>query len=551
MLRLFSGLIPQAGRAAAVQVVTSELRVTTASNALYIRQYASQPAPSPAEAGTTKMLINGEFRESETSEWLDIRNPATQEVVSRMPIITNSEFEEAVQAAKGAFPAWKRTPVPHRQRVMLKFQQLIRENMDALAANITQEQGKTVADAKGDVFRGLEVVEYSCNLAPDLMGEYVEGVSQGMDTYSIKQPLGVCAGICPFNFPAMIPLWMFPVAVTAGNTFVLKPSEKDPGAAVMLADLAQQAGLPKGVLNVVHGTRDVVNNMLDHPDIKAVSFVGSNAAGRYISERASANGKRVQANKGAKNHAVIMPDANPEATAAALVGASMGAAGQRCMAISAAVFVGGIGKYKDALISKAKALKVSAGHEPGCDVGPVISPEAKKRVEDLIHSATQQGAQCDLDGRGIKVKDYEQGNFVGPTVITGVKPEMDCYKEEIFGPVLVCMETETLDDAIALVNSNPHGNGTAIFTKSGPAARKYQHEIEVGMVGVNVPIPVPLPFFSFTGWRGSFDGDLHMYGKAGVQFFTNTKTVTTNWKSADAAIGSQAPGLAGVGTNDS
>lgn len=495
------------------------------------------------------MLINGEFRDSETSDWVEVKNPATQEVVSRMPIITNKEFEEAVQAAKDAFPAWKRTPVPHRQRIMFKFQQLIRENMDSLAANITQEQGKTLADAKGDVFRGLEVVEYSCNLAPDLMGEYIEGVSTGMDTYSIKQPLGVCAGICPFNFPAMIPLWMFPVAVTAGNTFVLKPSEKDPGAAVMLADLAQQAGLPKGVLNIVHGTKDVVNNILDHSDIKAVSFVGSNAAGRYISERASANGKRVQANKGAKNHAVIMPDANPEATASALVGASMGAAGQRCMAISAAVFVGGIGKYKEALISKAKNLKVSAGHEPGTDVGPVITQESKKRVEDLIESGIQQGAQCDLDGRGIKVQDYEDGNFVGPTLLTNVKPDMDCYNEEIFGPVLVCLEADTLDEAIALVNANPHGNGTAIFTKSGPAARKYQNEIEVGMVGVNVPIPVPLPFFSFTGWRGSFDGDLHMYGKAGVQFFTNTKTVTTNWKSADEAIGTKAPGLAGVGTD--
>lgn len=524
-------------------------RLVCAGSAGTNRHFASQPAPNPTESRTTKMLINGEFRDSETSDWVEVKNPATQEVVSRMPIITNKEFEEAVQAAKDAFPAWKRTPVPHRQRIMFKFQQLIREKMDSLAANITQEQGKTLADAKGDVFRGLEVVEYSCNLAPDLMGEYIEGVSTGMDTYSIKQPLGVCAGICPFNFPAMIPLWMFPVAVTAGNTFVLKPSEKDPGAAVMLADLAQQAGLPKGVLNIVHGTKDVVNNILDHPDIKAVSFVGSNAAGRYISERASANGKRVQANKGAKNHAVIMPDANPEATASALVGASMGAAGQRCMAISAAVFVGGIGKYKEALLSKAKNLKVSAGHEPGTDVGPVITRDSKKRVEDLIESGIKQGAQCDLDGRGIKVQDYEDGNFVGPTLLTNVKPDMDCYNEEIFGPVLVCLEADTLDEAIALVNANPHGNGTAIFTKSGPAARKYQNEIEVGMVGVNVPIPVPLPFFSFTGWRGSFDGDLHMYGKAGVQFFTNTKTVTTNWKSADEAIGTKAPGLAGVGTD--
>ncbi|DBA79006.1 hypothetical protein WJX77_003389 [Trebouxia sp. C0004] len=549
MLRFMTAVLPEASRATRAQYGPMGSRLVCAGSASPNRDFASQPAPSPAGGRFTKMLINGEFRDSATNDWVEVKNPATQEVVSRMPIITNKEFEEAVQAAKNAFPAWKRTPVPHRQRIMFKFQQLIKENMDSLAANVTQEQGKTLADAKGDVFRGLEVVEYSCNLAPDLMGEYIEGVSTGMDTYSIKQPLGVCAGICPFNFPAMIPLWMFPVAVTAGNTFVLKPSEKDPGAAVMLAELAQQAGLPKGVLNVVHGTKDVVNNILDHPDIKAVSFVGSNAAGRYISERASANGKRVQANKGAKNHAVIMPDANPEATASALVGASMGAAGQRCMALSAAVFVGGIGKYKEALISKAKKLKVSAGHEPGTDVGPVITQESKKRVEDLIESGIKQGAQCDLDGRGVKVQDYEDGNFVGPTLLTNVTPDMDCYNEEIFGPVLVCLEADTLDEAIALVNANPHGNGTAIFTKSGPAARKYQNEIEVGMVGVNVPIPVPLPFFSFTGWRGSFDGDLHMYGKAGVQFFTNTKTVTTNWKSADEAIGTKAPGLAGVGTD--
>jgi len=515
-----------------------------------LRGYASEAAPAPKQSSpmTVKLLINGEFRDSETSDWVDVINPATQEIVSKLPECTPGEFQAAVQSAKDAFPAWRNTPVARRQRVMFKLQELIRANMDDLAANITQEQGKTLADAKGDVFRGLEVVEYSCNIAPDMMGEYVEGVAAGMDTYSIKQPLGVCAGICPFNFPAMIPLWMFPVAVTAGNTFVLKPSEKDPGAAVMLADLAMQAGLPRGVLNIVHGTRNVVNSILDHPDIKAISFVGSDAAGRYIYERGCANGKRVQSNMGAKNHAVILPDANPEATASALIGAAFGAAGQRCMAISAAVFVGGMGKYKDALIEKAKQLNVTAGDEEGCDVGPVISKDAKARVERLIESGVKQGAECPLDGRGIKVPGYEQGNFVGPTLLTKVKPYMECYQEEIFGPVLVCLEADTLDDAIAMVNANPHGNGTAIFTKSGPAARKFQNKIEVGMVGINVPIPVPLPFFSFTGWRGSFHGDLHMYGKAGVQFYTQTKTVTSNWKAADDAVGQRAPGLAGVGT---
>eukprot|EP00891_Asterochloris_glomerata_P002990 jgi/Astpho2/2990/Aster-03300 len=473
------------------------------------RQLGSVPPTlnSVMNSATVKLLIDGEFRESKSQSWVDVTNPATNEVVSRLPNCTQDEFQAAVQSATSAFASWRQTPVPRRQRVMLKLQQLIRENMDELAANITEEQGKTLADAKGDV----------------------------------------CAGICPFNFPAMIPLWMFPIAVTAGNTFVLKPSEKDPGAALMLADLAQQAGLPPGVLNVVHGTRDVVNWTLDHPDIKAISFVGSDAAGQYIYERGSKSGKRVQANMGAKNHAVIMPDANPEATASALIGACFGAAGQRCMAISAAVFVGGIGKYKDTLITKAKELKVSAGHEKGTDVGPVISPESKERVERLIESGIKQGAECILDGRGVQVPGYEHGNFVGPTLLHKVQPHMECYEEEIFGPVLVCLEADTLDDAIRLVNGNPHGNGTALFTQSGAAARKFQNEIDVGMVGINVPIPVPLPFFSFTGWRGSFNGDLPMYGKAGVQFFTRTKTVTSNWKAADDAVGKRAPGLEGVG----
>jgi malonate-semialdehyde dehydrogenase (acetylating)/methylmalonate-semialdehyde dehydrogenase len=430
---------------------------------------------------------------------------------------------------------------------MLKLQHLIRENMDALAANVTLEQGKTLADGKGDVFRGLEVVEYSCNIAPDLMGDYVENVANGMDTYSIRQPLGVVAGICPFNFPAMVPLWMWPPAVTSGNTFVLKPSEQDPGCAVLLAQLAQEAGLPDGVLNIVHGTAPTVNRILDHPDIRAVAFVGSNGAGRHVLERGTAHGKRVQANMGAKNHAVVMPDAHREATINALAGAAFGAAGQRCMAISAGVFVGGVGPWKDDLIAKAKGLQVNAGHEPGADVGPLISVAARERVERLIQSAVDEGAEVLLDGRGVSVPSYERGNFVGPTIIAGVKPHMQCYLQEIFGPVLVCLETESLDEALQIVNSNEHGNGTAIFTRSGPAARKFQSEVDVGMVGINVPIPVPLPFFSFTGWRGSFGGDLHMYGKAGVHFFTQPKTITTNWKDLDDIAGGRASGLDGVG----
>ncbi|KAK9829200.1 hypothetical protein WJX72_004455 [[Myrmecia] bisecta] len=513
------------------------------------RTLVSQPEAAVSHPPNVKLLINGEFRDSQTGDWIDVTNPATQEVVSRLPQTTPAEFNAAVQAAKDAFPAWRRTPVPHRLRVMFKLQQLIRENMDELAANVTLEQGKTLADARGDVFRGLEVVEYACGMGSQLMGEIVENVSSGMDTYSLRQPLGVCAGICPFNFPAMIPLWMFPVAVTAGNTFVLKPSEKDPGAAMMLAELAMEAGLPRGVLNVVHGTHNTVNNILEHPDIAAVSFVGSDQAGRYIYQRGCENGKRVQANMGAKNHAVVLPDANFEATTAALTGAAFGAAGQRCMAISAAVFVGGLDRWQAGLIERAKGLHVTAGHEAKADVGPLISKEAKSRVERLIASGIKEGADCPLDGRGIVVPGYERGNFVGPTLLTKVKPYMECYKEEIFGPVLVCLEAETMDEAINIVNANSHGNGVALFTRSGPAARKFQHDIDVGMVGINVPIPVPLPFFSFTGWRGSFHGDLHMYGKAGVQFYTQPKTVTTNWKDADDQVGKRAPGLDSVGTS--
>lgn len=393
-----------------------------------------------------------------------------------------------------------------------------------------------------------EVVEFACGISSQLMGDLVENVSTGIDTYTLRQPLGVTAGICPFNFPAMIPLWMFPLAAATGNTMVLKPSEKDPGATMILAELALQAGLPKGVFNVVHGTHDTVNAILDHPDIKAVSFVGSDAAGEHVYRRGCASGKRVQANMGAKNHAVVMPDADFDATVSALTGAAFGAAGQRCMAISAAVFVGGMGKYKDALIEKAKGLKVNAGWEAGTDVGPLISKEAKARVERLIQSGVDQGAAAVLDGRGVRVEGYPNGNFVGPTLLTGVTPQMDCYKEEIFGPVLVCLEADTLEDAIALVNANPHGNGTALFTASGAAARKFQHEVDVGMVGINIPIPVPSAAsgaFSFTGWRGSFLGDLHMYGKMGVQFYTRTKTVTSSWK--ESTLAGVIPGLAGVG----
>ncbi|XP_028204320.1 methylmalonate-semialdehyde dehydrogenase [acylating], mitochondrial-like isoform X5 [Glycine soja] len=425
---------------------------------------------------------------------------------------------------------------------MLKFQELIRRDMDKLALNVTTEQGKTLKDAQGDVFRGLEVVEHACGMATLQMGEYVSDVSSGIDTYSIREPLGVCAGICPFNFPAMIPLWMFPVAVTCGNTFILKPSEKVPervgchnigifpGASVMLAELAMEAGLPEGVLNIVHGTHDIVNAICDDDDIKAISFVGSNVAGMHIYARAAAKGKRVQANMGAKNHAVVMPDASVDATVNALVAAGFGAAGQRCMALSTVVFVGDSKLWESKLVEHAKALKVNVGTEPDADLGPVISKQAKERIHRLIQSGVESGARLVLDGRNIVVPGYESGNFIGPTILSDVTANMECYKEEIFGPVLLLTEADNLEEAINIINENKYGNGASIFTTSGVAARKFQTEIEAGQVGINVPIPVPLPFFSFTGNKASFAGDLNFYGKAGVNFYTQIKTVTQQWK---------------------
>jgi malonate-semialdehyde dehydrogenase (acetylating)/methylmalonate-semialdehyde dehydrogenase len=380
------------------------------------------------------------------------------------------------------------------------------------------------------------------------MGETAENVSKNMDTYSYRQPLGVCAGITPFNFPAMIPLWMFPMALTCGNTFVLKPSERDPGAPMILAQLALEAGLPEGTLNIIHGARDAVNFICDAPAIRAISFVGSNQAGEYIHHRGTKNGKRVQANLAAKNHATIMPDANKDHALNALVGAAFGAAGQRCMALSTAVFVGESKNWIPELVARAKKLKVSGGLEQGAEVGPLISPEAKKRVEGLIESGVKQGAELLLDGRNIKVPNFPNGNFIGPTILNKVTPEMECYKEEIFGPVLVCLSVETIDDAIALINSNPYGNGTAIFTQSGSVARKYQHEIDVGQVGLNVPIPVPLPMFSFTGSRGSFIGSSNFYGKGAINFYTQTKTITSMWREEEADGGvSTAMPILGLG----
>ncbi|CDS13387.1 Putative Methylmalonate-semialdehydeFT dehydrogenase (Acylating) [Lichtheimia ramosa] len=495
-------------------------------------QQASQ-VKQTSQAPTVKNYIHGEMVESQANKWIELHNPATQELLGLVPESTLDELKEATKSAEAAAKEWKKTTALHRQRVMLDLQYLIRQNMDRLAENIVQEQGKTFVDAKGDVFRGLQVVEQACALTSQLMGEKLT-VAKDMETYMYREPLGVTAGICPFNFPAMIPLWMFPLSIAAGNSMIMKPSERDPGAMMMLAELAAEAGVPKGVLNIVHGSVDCVNFICDEPAIKAISFVGSDNAGKHIYTRGNANGKRVQANLGAKNHAVVMPDANKQAALNAIAGAAFGAAGQRCMALSTLVMVGETKEWLPELAERAKQLKVGYGMDPETDLGPVITPQAKERAERLVQSGVNEGANLLLDGRGIVVKGYEKGNFVGPTILTDVKPNMECYREEIFAPVLVCLQVDTLDEAIELINANPYGNGTAIFTNSGPVARKFEHEIDVGQVGINSPIPVPVPPFSFTGSRGSILGDMNFYGKSGLHFYTKPKTVTALWREADA-----------------
>jgi malonate-semialdehyde dehydrogenase (acetylating) / methylmalonate-semialdehyde dehydrogenase len=489
----------------------------------------SKPAVLEDQAPTVKLLLDGEFIESRTGEWHDVVNPATQEVLAQVPFATDEEISAAVASAKRAYKTWKNTPLAARARIMLKLQALVREHMNRIAQTLSREQGKTLADAEGDVFRGLEVVEHACGIGSLQLGEFAENVAGGVDTYTLRQPIGVCAGITPFNFPAMIPLWMFPMAIVCGNTFVLKPSEQDPLTPMLLAELALQAGVPPGVLNIIHGGKRAVDAICTHPDIAAVSFVGSTAVGTHVYGLASQHGKRVQCMMGAKNHAVVMPDANKEQSLNSLVGATFGAAGQRCMATSVTVLVGDARNWIPDIVAKAKTLKVNAGNEKGADLGPVVSKHAKQRILGLVEDGIKEGAKLELDGRSLKVPGYEQGNFIGPTIFSAVTPNMKIYTTEIFGPVMVIIGVATLDEAITLVNDNPFGNGTGIFTQSGAAARRFQNEIDVGQVGINVPIPVPVPIFSFTGSRGSKLGDLGPYGKQAVQFYTQTKTVTTRW----------------------
>mmetsp|Transcript_7243 Transcript_7243/g.11874 ORF Transcript_7243/g.11874 Transcript_7243/m.11874 type:complete len:561 (+) Transcript_7243:113-1795(+) len=522
------------------------------NNAPWLQYYPNHKHPDVMN------FINGSFQPpaiGTCTDRIECRDPSTNEVLSYVPessikddtTTTPSALEQAVAAAKDAYPSWSSTPVQTRQRILLEYAHFLhkKEVREEIAYWITLENGKTMADAMGDVWRGLEVVEAATRVGNDMMGDSLQNLSSGLDTISYRVPLGVCAGIAPFNFPAMIPLWMAPLALATGNTYVLKPSEKTPSASMLLASYLNDLGLPPGVLNVINGSHDTVDGLLTHPDIKAISFVGSNKAGEYIHDVGSKNGKRVQANLGAKNHAtIIMNDADRASTIKAIAGAAFGAAGQRCMALSVVILVGELSEsegWVNEVVEEAKKLKVGNGFQEGVDVGPLISKEAADRAESIIQSSIDEGATCRLDGRGAVVDGFEDGNFLGPTVIdlNCVNPNEPitnpAYTEEIFAPVLTVLTVPTLDDAIKITNSNPYGNGCAIFTSSGAAARKYQFEIEAGQVGINVPIPVPLPFFSFTGNKASIRGDVNFYGKSGVNFFTQLKTVTSNWQYQEGA----------------
>lgn len=482
-------------------------------------------------------FIGGKHYPSQSKEWRDVVNPATQEVVARVPFATEEEVNLAVASAKQALKTWRNTSLSARMRIMLRFQHLVRENVGPMAELITREHGKTLPDAEGEVGRALEAIEHACTITSLQLGEIAENAATGVEVYNLLQPVGIGAGITAFNFPVMLPAFMFPIAIAAGNTFVLKPSEQDPSSTMMLVDLAHQAGFPPGVLNVVHGGADVANMLCDHPDIRALSFIGSTHVGTHIYRRASEAGKRVQSMMGAKNHCVIMPDANKDQAINHLLGSAFGAAGQRCMANSVALLVGEARNWLPEIVEKAKELKVGPGIDRATDVGPVVNKNARARVLRLIDSGVSQGAKLELDGRQVSVMGYESGNFVGPTIFSDVKPGMDIYDEEIFGPVLNVVGAETLDDAIAFINANPNGNGTSIFTSSGWNARKYQNEIDVGQVGINVPIPVPVAYFSFTGSRASKLGDLGPNGKQAILFWTQTKTVTARWIEDDAKGG--------------
>jgi malonate-semialdehyde dehydrogenase (acetylating) / methylmalonate-semialdehyde dehydrogenase len=462
-----------------------------------------------------------------------VYNPATGAQQAQVVLAEVADVDAAVQAAKKAFDAWRDVSVTRRARIMFAMRDLIERHLDELSEIVADEHGKVFSDAKGEVTRGMEVVEYACGIPTLLKGEYSEQVSTDVDAYSFRQPLGVCAGITPFNFPAMVPMWMHPIAIATGNTFVLKPSERDPSASILIARLYAEAGLPEGVFNVVQGDKVAVDAILDHPDIQAVSFVGSTSIARYVHQRASDKAKRVQALGGAKNHAVVLPDADIEFAADHITAAGYGSAGERCMAISAVVAVGDAG---DALVAnlkhKAQEINVGPGREPNSEMGPVVTSEARDRIVGYVDRGEQAGATLVVDGRHLVVENHENGFFVGPCLFDHVTTDMDIYRDEIFGPVLVVLRADSYAEAIDLVNANLYGNGTAIFTSSGQAAKHFQRNIQVGMIGINVPIPVPMAFYSFGGWKDSLFGDTHVHGPEGIRFYTRAKAVTSRWPDA-------------------
>ncbi len=458
-------------------------------------------------------------------------DPATGEATAHLPLSTAEEVNAAIAAAKAAAPDWGRTPPLKRTRFMFKFKELLDRHVGDIARAISREHGKTHADALGEVARGIEVVDFACGIPHLLKGEFSRNVGPDIDSWSDRQPLGVVAGITPFNFPAMVPLWMYPVAIACGNTFVLKPSERDPSAPMLIWDLFREAGFPEGVLNVVHGDKEAVDAILDHPDVKAVSFVGSTPIAEYVFTRGSAKAKRVQALGGAKNHMIVMPDADIDKAADALMGAGYGSAGERCMAVSVAVPVGEktANALVEALAPRVRALKIGPASDPEAEMGPLVTEQHQRKVIGYIDKGVAEGAELVVDGRGFRLQGFEGGYFVGGTLFDRVRPDMTIYREEIFGPVLSVVRAASFDEAAGLINRHEYGNGTAIFTRDGDAARSFADQIEVGMVGINVPIPVPVAYHSFGGWKRSLFGDHSIYGPEGVRFYTRLKTVTSRW----------------------
>ena len=463
----------------------------------------------------------------------DIYNPALGEVSGKVLLASAADVDVVVQAAADAFPAWSATPASKRAAIMFDFRDLLRKHTDELAQLLSAEHGKTLEDAKGEIGRGIEVVEFACGIPQLLKGEYSETIANNVDSFSVRQPVGVVAGITPFNFPVMVPLWMYPVAIACGNTFVLKPSEKDPTVVLRIAELLREAGLPKGVFNVVNGDKEAVDALLDHSSVSAVSFVGSTPIGHYIYSRGAANGKRVQALCGAKNHLVVMPDADMQQVTDALIGSAYGSAGERCMAISVAVPVGEntADRLIEALAPRVRALKIAPYTDPTSELGPVVSRESLEKIHHYLDEGIAKGAQLVVDGRGVCIKGHEQGYFMGGCLFDRVQTDMRIYQEEIFGPVLSVVRADSYDDAVKLVNDHTYGNGAAIFTRDGDAARNFWGNVNIGMVGINVPIPVPVAYHSFGGWKRSLFGDHHIHGPEGVRFYTRLKTMTSRWPS--------------------